>query len=118
MLKNIMLFCAVLCLAGCASVTKPQGVTVGNDQSFLMEGELKPGITKERFIELYGKPYKQSFRFDSDSTLHEDLYYKRNLNLGAWYLITTVFHFEDSVLVSQTQEKEERLYGEGCSCKN
>ena len=69
------------------------------------------GMTKEQFVEQFGRPFKESFFRDEHGVLHETLYYKEFM--GSWYAVNTLFRFEDSVLVAQEQGDEERLYSSG-----
>jgi len=79
---------------------------------FVISDKVKPGMSKADFISLFGKPYKTGFYFDKDKVLHEDLYYKEQLYIQTWYMINTVFHFENSVLISQEQGDENRTFSE------
>ncbi len=80
--------------------------------SNLSAGTIKPGMTKAEVTSLHGKPYKESFNYDANKVLHEDLYYKENIYIHKWYEITSVLHFENTKLVSMEQEKEKRIYSE------
>jgi hypothetical protein len=74
----------------------------------------KQGMTKTEFISLQGMPYKESFYYDKDNILHEDLYYKDVIYLQIWYEINYICHFEDSILISIEQKEEKRLYEQKC----
>ena len=47
--------------------------------------------------------------------MEEQLYYKEELYLGMWYIVTSIFTFQDSKLVKQ-EIKEEKMF-ERCNCK-
>lgn len=69
-------------------------------------------MTKEQFVEQFGRPFKESFfRDEHGPCCPETLYYKEFM--GSWYAVNTLFRFEDSVLVAQEQGDEERLYSSG-----
>ena len=51
----------------------------------------------------------------SENKLEEKLFYKEELHLGVWYIVTTIFTFQDSKLVKQ-EIKEDRMF-EQCSCE-
>ena len=107
--KNRFIFLAItsLLLMGCASL---------KSKSIFTSDNIKLGITKTEIIDKYGKPYKESFSYDDNKVLQEELCYKEELYIKGWYVINTVFHFENSRLVSQKQE--ERAFGKDCSCEH
>jgi hypothetical protein len=77
----------------------------------------KQGMTKTDFISLQGIPYKESFYYDEDNILHEDLYYKEVIYVKIWYEINYICHFKNSILISIEQKEEKRLYEQDCKCK-
>jgi hypothetical protein len=99
---KILLVAMPFLLLAC-SIQKTSNLTTEN---------IKPGMTKTEVTSLHGKPYKESFNYDINKVLHEDLYYKENVYVNKWLEITSVLHFEDSKLVSMEQEKERPVYME------
>lgn len=91
--------CAVL-LSGCIAF---KAATRFSDEKVV------PGMTKKEFVAKFGKPYNRSF-FTEDGVLYETLFYKEEMHTGAWFIVTTAFHFEDSRLVGQEIVNEERTY--------
>ena len=81
------------------------------ERSSYRQQTVRLGMTKEQFVEQFGRPFKESFFRDEHGVLHETLYYKEFM--GSWYAVNTLFRFEDSVLVAQEQGDEERLYSSG-----
>lgn len=73
------------------------------------------GIEKENFITKFGKSFSQSIPYNSKNNKGEKLYYKEELYLGMWYIVTTIFTFQDSKLIKQ-EIKEDRMF-EQRSCK-
>ncbi|WP_289293509.1 hypothetical protein [Bacteroides sp. 41_26] len=73
------------------------------------------GFNKEDFINKFGKPFSQSVSYNSENKMEEQLYYKEELYLGMWYIVTSIFTFQDSKLVKQ-EIKEEKMF-ERCNCK-
>ena len=73
------------------------------------------GCNKEDFINKFGKPFSQSVSYNSENKMKEQLYYKEELYLGMWYIVTSIFTFQDSKLVKQ-EIKEEKMF-ERCDCK-
>jgi hypothetical protein len=71
---------------------------------------IKPGMTKEEVIALYGKPYKESTFTDNNNVLHEDYYYKEQLFVKRWYEVNNILHFENAILRSLEQGEEKLLY--------
>lgn len=109
MLKDkIYLFLVLLFLLSSCSTTKTKSIFVDNN--------IKRGLNINEFISLYEKPYKKSFYLDEDNNLHETLYYKEEVYKGQWYIVTTVFQFKNSILISQEQLDEERKYLDNCKC--
>lgn len=73
------------------------------------------GFNKEDFVNKFGKPFSQSVSSNSENKMEEQLYYKEELYLGMWYIVTSIFTFQDSKLVEQ-EIKEDRMF-EQCNCK-
>ena len=100
MKKIFLLLLVSLSLSSCITTqTENKGSFVSKDYTksmFVISDKVKPGMSKADFISLFGKPYKTGFYFDKDKVLHEDLYYKEQLYIQTWYMINTVFHFENS----------------------
>lgn len=96
---------------GCVAMTK--SMITPNQSAFTSE-KIKPGMTKTEFVDKFGKPYKQAFYYQGP-VLHETLYYKE---ISTWYVINTMFNFEDSILVSQVQGDEERGNSGNCCGSN
>lgn len=120
MQKNyvILLTLTSFLLLGCATSSSIKPIQQNKVQSIFVTDQIKPRMNKKELVDLFGKPYKESFFFDEKKILHETLYYKEELYIGMWFFIDTTFHFEDGILVSKEQEKEERLFGNGCKCSN
>ncbi|SHG16875.1 hypothetical protein SAMN05444405_1294 [Bacteroides luti] len=116
MKKIFLLLLVSLSLSSCITTqTENKGSYVSKDYTksmFVISDKVKPGMSKADFISLFGKPYKTGFYFDKDKVLHEDLYYKEQLYIQTWYMINTVFHFENSILISQEQGDENRTFSE------
>ena len=74
------------------------------------------GMSKTNFILKYGEPYKMSFYYDKNNTLYEELYYKEQIFNTVYFTINTVVVFKDSLLISQGQKDEKRLYST-CNCE-
>lgn len=77
-------------------------------QSKFTTDRVKPGMTKEAVIALYGKPYKESTFTDSSQVVHENLYYKEHIWSRNWYEINNILHFENAILKS-LEQGDERL---------
>lgn len=73
-------------------------------------------MSKQDFISRYGKPYNQEISY-VDSLVNEKLFYKEELYISGWYVITTAFHFENNRLVKQEIANEEKKYPI-CNCKD
>ena len=73
------------------------------------------GFNKEDLIDKFGEPFSQAVSYNSENKLEEKLFYKEELHLGVWYIVTTIFTFQDSKLVKQ-ERKEDRMF-EQCSCE-
>jgi len=121
MKKIFLLLLVSLSLSSCITTkTENKGSFVSKDDTksmFVISDKVKPGMSKAELISIFGKPYKSGFYFDKNKVLHEDLYYKEQLFIETWYMINTVFHFENSILVSQEQGDENRTYSE-CNCSS
>lgn len=103
-----------LLLAGCLFSSCSQALwNPPKTSAFLIDKNVKPGITKAELIAAHGDPYKQSFFYDDKKVLNEILYYKESLAVNQrWYNVNTIFHFENSILISQEQGKEEWQYSD------
>jgi len=119
MKKIFLLLLISLSLSSCiTSKIENEGSFVPQDDTksmFVTSDKVKPGMSKAELISIFGKPYKSSFFYDKDKILHEDLYYKEQLYIKTWYMINTIFHFENSKLASQEQGNEELTYDTSCS---
>ena len=100
--------CCLPLICGCSALS----VAPTANSRFTSE-TVRLGMTKEQFVEQFGRPFKESFFRDEHGVLHETLYYKEFM--GSWYAVNTLFRFEDSVLVAQEQGDEERLYSTAAS---
>ena len=81
-------------------------------QSKFKSDQIKPGMTKEAVIALYGKPYKESSSTDNTQTLFEKLYYKEHLFISRWYEVNSILHFENSIFKSLEQGEEQLVDGD------
>lgn len=104
--KWLSVVCCLPLICGCSVLS----VAPTTNSRFTSE-TVHLGMTKEKFVEQFGQPFKESFFRDENGVLHETLYYKEFM--GMWYAVNTIFRFEDSVLVAQEQGDEERLYQSG-----
>lgn len=52
---------------------------------------------------------KNMKRYNSKNKMKEQLYYKEDLYVGRWYIVTSIFTFQDSKLVKQ-EMKEEKMF--------
>lgn len=73
------------------------------------------GFNKKEFINKFGEPFSKAVSYNSENKLEEKLFYKEELHLGTWYIVTSIFTFQNSVLVKQ-EIKEDRMF-EQCSCE-
>lgn len=106
-IKKVLIL--LLCITSlCSCYTKKQISRFSTDR-------IELGFNKEDFINKFGKPFSQSISYNGENNTEEKLYYKEELNLGVWYIVTSIFTFQDSKLVKQ-EIKEERMFGE-CDCK-
>ena len=125
MKKICLLLLISLSLSSCiTSKIENEGSFITKDDTksmFVTSDKVKSGMNKTELISIFGKPYKSSFFYDKDKILHEDLYYKEQLYIKTWYTINTIFHFENSKLISQEQGDENRTYSDSnnsnCNCK-
>lgn len=99
--KWLSVVCCLPLICGCSALS----VAPTANSRFTSE-TVRLGMTKEQFVEQFGRPFKESFFRDEHGVLHETLYYKEFM--GSWYAVNTLFRFEDSVLVAQEQGDEER----------
>lgn len=99
--KWLSVVCYLPLICGCSALS----VAPTANSRFTSE-TVRLGMTKEQFVEQFGRPFKESFFRDEHGVLHETLYYKEFM--GSWYAVNTLFRFEDSVLVAQEQGDEER----------
>lgn len=104
--KILILFLCITSLCSC--YTKKQ-------ISQFSKSRVELGFNKEDFINKFGEPFSQVVSYNSENKLEELLYYKEELHLGMWYIVTSIFTFQDSKLVKQ-EIKEDRMF-EQCSCK-
>ena len=94
--KWLSVVCCLPLICGCSALS----VAPTANSRFTSE-TVRLGMTKEQFVEQFGRPFKESFFRDEHGVLHETLYYKEFM--GSWYAVNTLFRFEDSVLVAQEQ---------------
>lgn len=104
--KTLILFLCITSLCSC--YTKKQ-------ISRFSASRVEIGLNKEDFITKFGKPFSQEISYNSENKLEERLYYKEDLNSGTWFIVTTIFTFQDSKLIKQ-EVKEDRMFQQ-CSCK-
>lgn len=106
---NTPILLLLLCITSlCSCYTKKQ-------ISQFSANRVEIDLNKEDFITKFGKPFTQTVAYNSENKLEERLYYKEELHLGVWYIVTSIFTFQDSKLVKQ-EVKEERMF-EQCDCK-
>lgn len=121
MKKICLLLLISVSLSGCVtSRIENKGSFIRNDDTksiFVTSDKIKPGMSKAELISIFGKPYKSAFFYDKDKILHETLYYKEQLYIMTWYSVNTIFHFENSILISQEQGNESLTFDNSCSCK-
>ncbi|BEG98271.1 hypothetical protein [Bacteroides sedimenti] len=121
MKKICLLLLFSVSLSGCVtSQIENKGSFIRNDDTksiFVTSDKIKPGMSKAELISIFGKPYKSAFFYDKDKILHETLYYKEQLYIMTWYSVNTIFHFENSILISQEQGNESLTFDNSCSCK-
>ena len=106
-LKNII-------LAALVTTTLSSCYTSSQISKFSSEN-IKLGIDKNLFIKRFGKPFNKEISYTQDNHEKEKLFYKEELNKGAWYIITTAFTFIDDKLIKQEVVKEERTF-QKCDC--
>lgn len=108
-MKHILLLMAVTTLlCGCGTVQKASKFT---------EQDIELGMTKNDFLNKCGRPFSQERNFTSLNEQEEKLYYKEQIYKEQWYVVTTVFTFRDSKLISQEIVKEEPMFPVTCTCK-
>lgn len=106
-MKRICVFYLLLSLlCGCAAT---------KHISAFSKNPVEMGMTQQKFINKYGKPYNQEISC-SDNITTIKLLYKEGLYVKGWYIITTSFSFENDKLVKQEILKEERRF-QDCNCK-
>ncbi|MFC6101546.1 hypothetical protein [Olivibacter domesticus] len=101
----------LLYLMGCATQYRRESIFVGPNRATL-------GMNKDEFITKFGKPYKEDFFSDENKVLHETLYYNEQIYAGQWYIVNTIFRFENKKLVAQEQGKQEPMYNRRKSSKS
>ena len=108
-MKQVLLSMAVAALlCGCGTTLKT---------SKFVGKEIELGMTKSDFLNEWGKPFSQERSLTPLKEQEEKLYYKEQIYKEQWYVVTTVFTFHDSKLVSQEIAKEEPMYSAKCGCK-
>lgn len=104
--KILILFLCITALCSC--YTKKQ-------ISRFSASKAELGFNKQDFINKFGEPFSKAVSYNSESKLEEQLFYKEELHLGTWYIVTTIFTFQDSKLVKQ-DIKEDRMFKQ-CNCQ-
>lgn len=104
--KWLSAVCCLPLICGCSALS----VAPTANSRFTSE-TVRLGMTKEQFVEQFGRPFKESFFRDEHGVMQEPLSY--NKSMPSFYAVNTLFRFEDSVLVGQEQGDEERLYQSG-----
>lgn len=104
--KILVLFLCITSLCSCYT---------NRQISRFSSSRVELGFNKEDLIDKFGEPFSQAVSYNSENKLEEKLFYKEELHLGVWYIVTTIFTFQDSKLVKQ-EIKEDRMF-EQCSCE-
>lgn len=108
-MKHILLLMVVaIFLCGCGTTQRV---------SKFAEKDIELGMAKNDFLKAWGVPFCQERNFTSLDGQEEKLYYKEQVYKEQWYVITTVFTFRDSKLISQKIAKEEPMFSVKCKCK-
>ena len=68
------------------------------------------GMSKQNFIFKYGKPFNQETQYNKENQLEEKIFYKKELNSGGWYAVTTCFTFQNSRLIKQKSLKRDECF--------
>lgn len=104
--KILVLFLCITSLCSC--YTKKQ-------ISRFSSSRVELGFNKKEFINKFGEPFSKVVSYNSENKLEEKLFYKEELYLGVWYIVTSIFTFQDSILIKQ-ELKEDRMFQQ-CDCK-
>ena len=110
MKRNHIITCAILC--GIAFLVSSCGLIAPFSSRFVdVAPEL--GMSKEKFLSIYGTPLRQNIFYDEDNTYCEELIYRERIEYDArWYsrgeerAINSIFLFRQGKLVSQFQEDD------------
>lgn len=81
--KWLSVVCCLPLICGCSALS----VAPTANSRFTSE-TVRLGMTKEQFVEQFGRPFKESFFRDEHGVLHETLYYKEFM--GSWYAVNTL----------------------------
>lgn len=107
--KWLSVVCCLPLICGCSALS----VAPTANSRFTSE-TVRLGMTKEQFVEQFGRPFKESFFRDEHGRVAMKRFTTRNL-WDRGMPSTRSFRFEDSVLVAQEQGDEERLYSTAAS---
>ena len=75
--KWLSVVCCLPLICGCSALS----VAPTANSRFTSE-TVRLGMTKEQFVEQFGRPFKESFFRDEHGVLHETLYYKEFMGAG------------------------------------
>ena len=75
--KWLSVVCCLPLICGCSVLS----VAPTTNSRFTSE-TVRLGMTKEKFVEQFGQPFKESFFRDENGVLHETLYYKEFMEIG------------------------------------
>lgn len=97
--RNLIFIFLTCLIVGCKTYT-------------VLSGKVSLGMSKQQVIQICGKPYKQSAKYDKEENLQEILYYKeKTWDDGGWSWSTTttnhLFVFKNGTLVAIEQGDEE-----------
>lgn len=69
--KWLSVVCCLPLICGCSALS-----VAPTANSWFTSETVRLGMTKEQFVEQFGRPFKESFFRDEHGVLHETLYYK------------------------------------------